>query len=51
MEVNGQHHAPEPLTPGSTEEEAGLAPEPVWTISIKIFAPTGTEPWTVQPVA
>jgi len=32
MEVSGQLHVPAALLPVPTGEEAGWAPEPVWTL-------------------
>jgi hypothetical protein len=48
MGVSGQHHAPDALcagerTPVPTVQEAGWAPEPVWTqrLEEKSLAPAG----------
>jgi len=58
MEVIGQLHAsaglpPEKEPPVPVEQEAGSAPQPVWTFRIrKTSLPRpGIEPRTVQPVA
>jgi hypothetical protein len=58
MGVNGQHHAPAALLPPGKGppvpigQEAGWAPEPVWTqrIEEKSFAPAGDRTQVVQPV-
>jgi len=51
--VLGQRHAPAASTPGKDpipiEQEAGLAPGPVWT-GAENLAPTAFDPRTVQPL-
>ena len=52
--MSGQHHAPVAFTPGKDPvpivQEAGWAPEPVWT-GAENLAPQGFDPRTFQPVA
>jgi hypothetical protein len=52
--VCGQHHAPAAFTPGKDlvpiVQEAGWAPEPVWTGAENLATP-GFDPRTFQPVA
>jgi hypothetical protein len=52
--VGGQRHAQTDLPPGKYPEpivqEAGWAPEPVWT-GAEYSLPPGSDPRTVQPVA
>jgi hypothetical protein len=58
MGVSGQHHAPAALYPRGKDppvpivQEAGWAPEPVWTqrLEEKSFAPAGDQTPIVQPV-
>jgi hypothetical protein len=55
MGVSGQRHAPAALLPPGKEpivQEAGWAPEPVWTqrLEEKSFAPAGDRTPVVQPV-
>jgi hypothetical protein len=51
--VSGQHHAPAAFTPGKDPvpivQEAGWAPEPVWT-GAENLAPPGFDPRTFQAV-
>jgi hypothetical protein len=58
MGVSGQHHAPAAFyrrgkkPPVPIVQEAGWAPEPVWTqrLEEKSFAPAGNRTPVVQPV-
>jgi hypothetical protein len=53
MGVSGQRHAPAALLPPvPTVQEAGWAPEPVWTqrLEEKSFVPAGHRTPVVQPV-
>jgi hypothetical protein len=53
MGVSGQRHAPAALYPFRYPlDEAGWAPEPVWTQGLeeKSFAPAGDRTPIVQPV-
>jgi hypothetical protein len=58
MEVSGQRHAPDTLLaprkgpPVPIVQEAGWAPEPVWTqrLEEKFFAPAGDRTPIAQPV-
>jgi len=53
--VRGQRHAPAAFTLGKDPvfilQEAGWAPEPVWTGAKNLAPPLGFDPRTVQPVA
>jgi hypothetical protein len=53
MEVSGQLHGPAALPSVPTGQEAGWAPEPIWTLwsREKSLSPNGNRNQALQPVA